>query len=94
MDFEIDGGYRMIHFLNRRELLLTKDMKKEAEVCALLAANQIEYRVKNVIRGSAASLGSNSHLNMMNERILPEIIIYVQKKDFEYACYLLHHGEI
>lgn len=82
----------MIHIFNRRELLLTKDMQKQADVCALLKANQIAYRIKNVSRGSVVSVGS--HARMINERILPEVIIYVSKKDFEYAFYLLNHGEI
>ena len=49
----------MISIFNRKELLITYDMKKQSEVRTILKNNEIEYKVKvkNIL--SPTSLNSN-----------------------------------
>ncbi|MBR5448063.1 MAG: hypothetical protein IKV40_06535, partial [Clostridia bacterium] len=47
----------MITIFNRKELLATLDMKRQADVREILSANGIDYIVKVTNRQSAAALG-------------------------------------
>lgn len=82
----------MITIFNRRELLITMDFQKQAEVRGILSANRIPYVTKttNITnshavgshRGHQGSLGVNSEHSY-------EYKIYVHRKDFEKASGLI-----
>ena len=75
----------MIHLFNRKELLLTSSMERQASVRDLLAANKIPYRVKtssNISRSRGVIPG-------MRMDMLYQYRIYVKKDDYEKAKYLI-----
>lgn len=76
----------MVNILNRRELILTQSMKRQSEIRAILSANGIDYQLKTLSppnqRGHRGSLGINSDCSY-------EYRIYVHKKDYEKAKYLI-----
>ena len=82
----------MITPFNRRELIVTMEMKRQSEVRDLLSQNHIDYKVTitnlqsaplfGSARGRVGSFGSNPDYSY-------EYKIYVHKKDFEQAAYLL-----
>lgn len=81
----------MITIFNRKELLVTSDMKRQARVRDLLAANGIDYTVKVTNRENAAVFGSSrSRLGSlgMNANLVYEYKIYVHKKDYGKAVQL------
>ena len=74
----------MIHLFNRKELLLTSSMERQARVRDVLAANGIPYRVKtssNISRSRGIMPG-------MRMDMLYQYRIYVKKDDYEKAQYL------
>ena len=83
----------MITFLNRKEVCITFDMNKQAEIRYLLQGAGIDYviRTKNrtgsafVRGGTRAYTGSFGHNQMMDY----EYHIYVHKDDYEEAMYLI-----
>ena len=75
----------MIHLFNRRELLLTSSMERQARVRDVLAANGIPYRVKtssNISRSRGVMPG-------MRMDMLYQYRIYVKKDDYEKARHLI-----
>lgn len=79
----------MITVFNRKELIITMEMKRQAEMRDILSQNGIAYTVKTTnlqaagnTRGRAGSFGINPDYSY-------EYKIYVQKKDFERAAYLI-----
>ena len=82
----------MITLFNRRELLTTFSLDKQAAICGLLADNNIDYYIKTINRNSASfmndtravvgSFGQNLELSY-------EYIIYVRRADYERARSLL-----
>lgn len=78
----------MISIFNRRELVATFDLKRKSNICDSLDSNNINYHVKVInrnspsafsdTRGRVGTLGQNLDLSY-------EYIIYVKKKDFEFA---------
>ena len=83
----------MIALWNRRELDITWDMSRQAEIRSILAANGIDYTVKAenpqttnffgvTQRGRTGSLGLKTEYSYQYK-------IYVHKKDFEKAAYLI-----
>ena len=75
----------MIHLFNRKELLLTSSMERQARVRDVLAANGIPYRVKtssNISRSRGVMPG-------MRMDMLYQYRIYVKKDDYEKAQYLI-----
>ena len=84
----------MITFLNRKEVCVTFDMNKQAEIRYLLQGAGIDYviRTKNrtgsafVRGGTRAYTGSFGHQQMMDY----EYHIYVHKDDYEEALHLIH----
>ena len=75
----------MIHLFNRKELLLTSSMERQARVRDLLSANKIPYRVKtssNISRSRGVIPG-------MRMDMLYQYRIYVKKDDYEKAKYLI-----
>ena len=75
----------MIHLFNRRELLLTSSMERQARVRDVLAANGIPYRVKtssNISRSRGVMPG-------MRMDMLYQYRIYIKKDDYEKARHLI-----
>ena len=81
----------MIAFFNRRELMITSDLREVNNIRELLLANRIECLVKDFNRRTANSVGAGRArtsafiLGRNQERYM----IYVHKEDLEYARYLL-----
>ena len=67
----------MITVFNRKELIVTMEMNRQAEVRDILSKNNIEYR-----RAQTGSFGINPDYSY-------EYKIYVHKKDYEKAAQLL-----
>ena len=82
----------MIHIFNRAELLTTFDVARQAQACNILAANQIDYRVKVLNRATPpGGFGSRArtrtpYQNYANQY---EYIIYVKKSDLDAAAHLI-----
>ena len=75
----------MIHLFNRKELLLTSSMERQARVRDMLAANKIPYLVRtssNISRSRRAIPG-------MRMDLLYQYYIYVKRCDYEKANFLL-----
>ena len=82
----------MITIFTRKELLITLDMKRQANVRDILTANGIDYTVKvtnlenaTVIDSSRARIGSFG----TNQNSAYEYKIYVHKKDYDNALRLI-----
>lgn len=82
----------MITVFNRRELISTFDMRKQAEIRSILSDNGIEYHVKTINRKSPspAGAGSRGYTGTYGEKtdMAYEYVIYVKKEDYENASYL------
>ncbi len=82
----------MITLFNRKELIITMEMKRQAEVRSILSENGIEYIVKTTNLQSAPFFGNTrAHTGIfgINPDYSYEYKIYVHKKDFEKAAYLI-----
>lgn len=84
----------MIHIFNRRELVLTLSMDQQAEIRAILSANGIDYQVKTTNLQNAPLAGSQrarrGSFGIQSEHSY-EYKIYVHKKDYEKAKYLMNN---
>lgn len=78
----------MLTIFNRRELVVTQSMERQAEVRNILATNGIAYTVRTTNRQ-----GGIQRANMwsagFNQSFAWEYKIYVHKKDLEYALHLI-----
>ena len=82
----------MITIFNRKELLVTFDIQRQAKVRDILAANGIKYTVDVTNRQNAAALGSSrSRVGSygMNSSLAYEYKIYVHKSEYENALRLI-----
>lgn len=82
----------MITIFNRKELLITFDMKHQANVRDVLTANGIDYTVKVINRQTADIICSNrTRLGSFgtNQNSAYEYKIYVHKKDCNKALGLI-----
>ena len=81
----------MIAFFNRRELIITDDLREVNNIRELLLANKIEYLVKDSDQTAAKTLGAGrartSTFTLGRKQAY--YVIYVHKDDLEYAKYLL-----
>lgn len=83
----------MITIFNRAELVITYDMKRQADVRNILSANNIEY----IIRTKSPQTSNFGRTNMraktgtlgINQDCSYEYKIYVKKTDFEKSKYLI-----
>ena len=75
----------MIHFFNRKELLLTSSMERQASVRDILAANHIPCRT----RTSSNISRSRGMLPGMRMDMMYQYHIYVKRGDYEKARYLI-----
>ena len=82
----------MITIFTRKELLITLDMKHQANVRDILSANGIDYTVKVTNLQSASVIGSSrARVGTfgINQNYSYEYKIYVHKKDYEHALRLI-----
>lgn len=82
----------MLTILNRRELIITYDMNKQSDVRNILAQNNIDYVIKT--RNVQGSSAFGSHRGKygsvgINQDYSYEYKIYVHKKDYEKAVWLI-----
>ncbi len=68
----------MITIFNRKELIMTYDMKIQSDVSNILASNNVDYFIKV----------SNVY-SVTSDLRSYEYKIYVRKKDYDKACYLI-----
>lgn len=83
----------MITILNRKELLCTFDMKKQAEVRDILWKFDISYEVRVSDR---ADVFLGGRMTADNESKIPEhqteYLIYVKKEDYDRAMFLVERN--
>ena len=76
----------MITIFNRKELLITLDMKHQSNVRELLSANGIDYKIKVTNHQNGAIIGSSIARGVSlgtNQNCVYEYKIYVHKKDYD-----------
>lgn len=82
----------MVTIFNRRELILTLSMERQAEVRAILSTNRIDYQVKTTNLKNQQTLDSRrAHAGssgIFSDHSY-EYKIYVHKRDYEKAKYLI-----
>lgn len=78
----------MIYLFNRRELLTTTSVERQANVCNILADNKIPYRVR--VRSNTGGV-SRSRMVMPGTKMeyMYQYYIYVKKTDYEKANFLI-----
>lgn len=83
----------MITIFNRAELIITYDMKKQADVRNILSANNISYiiRTRNLTATGIGNTNTRTRVGSfgVDTNSSYEYKIYVKKKDFEQARYLI-----
>jgi len=82
----------MITIFNRKELLITLDMKHQANVRDILSVNGIDYIIKVTNRQNETVIGSRiTRVGSLgrNQNFACEYKIYVHKKDYDYALGLI-----
>lgn len=83
----------MITIFNRKELFVTFDMQKQAEIRQILQAHGIDYQIKVTNRKSPSPIGAGSRARTgtfgENLSIANEYRIFVHKDDYEQAVYLM-----
>ena len=81
----------MIHIFNRKELLMSYDLRQVSDLRELLRANRIDYYVKVSGPRSVASIGAgrNRMYSFGHDSNLERYTVYVHKTDWEYAQHLL-----
>lgn len=84
----------MLTIFNRRELLITFDIQRQAEVRSLLAQNKIAYLTK-VININGPLIFGSSRARMGNFSIQSayqyEYKIFVHKSDFDLATAIMNN---
>ena len=84
----------MIAIFNRKELLLTYDMKEQSEVRTILRNHKIKYdvKVKNLLSPSPLSTSGRTHKGSHGVDLTKsnEYKIYVNKSDYDEAMVLLN----
>ena len=88
----------MITIFNRKELLITYDMKKQSEVRTTLQNHNIKYDVKinNLLSPSIFSRSGRTYIGSRGVDLTKsyEYKIYVKKSDYEEAVVLLNGKSI
>lgn len=83
----------MITIFNRRTLISTYDMKKQAEVRDLLSQSKIPYSINVINRKSPSPFdaGSRARTGTFGENLNFEYqyIVFVKKADYEKACAII-----
>lgn len=83
----------MITVFNRKEILVTYDMKRQSEICTILGVYKIDYdvKVKNILSSSSMRAGSRMYTGSHGVDLTKsyEYKIYVKKTDYERAVFLM-----
>lgn len=81
----------MITIFNRKELLITYDMKKQSDVRTILRDHGIPYDVKTYNRAAAMRAGTRTYSGPMgvNPEAAVEYKIYVHKDEYDRAYALI-----
>ena len=82
----------MITVFNRKELLCTFDMKKQAEVRDILWKFDISYEVRVSDRADVFVGGIMNGESSPIPEHQTEYLIYVKKEDYERAMFLMHRN--
>lgn len=84
----------MITIFNRKELVITYNMKEQARIREILDNHNIDYDIKVVNRMSPSPMAAGTRARMgslgQNSGEMCEYIIYVSKKDYERAHHMLY----
>ena len=82
----------MITVFNRKELLITFDMKRQADICEILSSKGIDYAVKTTNLQSSAPAGAQRARTGnygIDQKYSYEYKIYVRKEDFDRVSNLI-----
>lgn len=82
----------MLTIFNRKELIITMDLNRQADIRNILSANKIDYSVKTTNLQSASAVGSRrGRVGSfgVDSRFSYEYKIYVHKQDYEKAKHLI-----
>lgn len=83
----------MITIFNRKELMITYSISKQADIRSVLSKEQVPYIIKVINRKSPSPFapGSRAYTGTFGENLNLEYeyIIYVRNKDYEKASYLI-----
>ncbi len=84
----------MLTVFNRQELIITMDMKRQAEIREILARNKIKYTVKSTNLQSPGFFNSDRTRGVfgINQNCSIEYKIYVHRKDYDKAKWLIHQA--
>lgn len=78
----------MITVFNRKELLVTTNMEEFARARDILAQNRIEYDIK--VNDSTDQNWGHSSLLGINRNLACLYYVYVRKRDYDHASYLIY----
>ena len=83
----------MIHIFNRRELLLSYDLRQVNDIREILRANRIDYSVKAFYSRSpfSSSAGRTRSAYFGPGSQQERFVVYVHKTDYDRAMYLLRN---
>ena len=81
----------MIHIFNRKELLMTYDLRQVNDIREILRANRIDYLVKTSYPRQASAMGARraGTASFGPARQQERYTVYVHKTDWDRAMYLL-----
>ena len=81
----------MITFFNRKELLMSYDLRQINDAREILRANRIDYHVKASYPRSASAIGAGrartASFGLVRRQDL--FTVYVHKNDYDHALHLL-----
>jgi len=84
----------MLTIFNRQELTITYDIRRQSEICDILAQNGIEYSVKVINRKSSSPFAAGSRARSgtfgENLQVSYEYIIYVNKSEYSKASAIIN----
>ena len=84
----------MIHIFNRRELLLSYDLRQVNDIREILRANRIDYLVKTSYPRQSSAMGARraGTASFGSARQQERYTVYVHKTDWDRAMYLLREN--
>ena len=84
----------MIHIFNRKELLITYDLRQVNNLREILRANRIDYLVKTSYPRQASAMGARraGTASLGPVRQQERFTVYVHKADYDRAMYLLRNS--
>lgn len=83
----------MITFFNRKEVYNGFSMEQCSNIRDILSANKIKYDYRCVSNSNSPSIASRSALMGSfgeNQNLAYMYYVYVHKKDYDQACYLIN----